>query len=767
VPNAQWSGNRKSSSFLYNPPDLREKVGVRGIFRAAFWLLLWLAAALPAGARAAEPPPATQPVPVSADELEQLVHTLQDDAARTKLVEQLRALIAVQRGAETEKPPAAALFGQLSQQIDAFSGEILAGVSMVLDAPRLFGWAREQISDIAARRLWGEAALAFGLIFGFAVIAEWIVRSVLSRLSSRLPTRHRDTRLIRASFAVLGLILDLLPILVFAGTAYAAISMALDPLTRTRITLSVLVNATVEARLLLCVIRSVLLPADAATVFLPIDAETRNYLYIWVRRFTFWAIFGYAVPTAAWWLGVPGALYALMLKAVGLVLAVLAIIFLLQNRATVAAWIAGDMSRASGWARVRRSLGEIWHLLAIFYIVGIYLIYALRIEGGFVYVLRATVLSLIVIVAARVVVRFVQGLSRRGFAIKPELKEQFPTLEQRANRYIPILTGLTSGIVYVLAAMAVLQAWNVGAFAWFTSDLGRRALGNAVSIGMELVIALALWEIFASAIERYLSRIDASDAPRRTRIRTLLPFLRTAMLSVIVVLTSLIILSHVGVDITPLLAGAGVVGLAIGFGGQALVKDIITGLFILIEDQLAVGDIVDVGKDHSGVVEAITVRTIRLRDQAGAVHSVPFGEVTTVKNLTRDFAYAVARVTISYSEDVDRVVEILRQASTELMEDEALRPLILDPFDYQGVDTLDASSVVLLLRIRTLASKQWVVGRAFNRLVKIAFDKHGIVSRDPASIVIVGAPAAIDDGDRVHEGAEAPSSRALSAVARR
>src|SRR5271169_5055779 len=266
----------KSSSFLYHPPLLREKVGVRGIFRAAFWLLLWLAAALPAGARAAEPPTAAQPVPVSVDELEQLVHNLQDDAARTKLVEQLRALIAVQRGAEKEKPPAAALFGQLSQQIDAFSGEILAGVSMVLDALRLFGWAREQISDIAARRLWGEAALAFGLIFGFAVIAEWIVRSVLSRLSSRLPTRHRDTRLIRASFAVLGLILDLLPILVFAGTAYAAVSMALNPLTRTRITLSVLVNATVEARLLLCVIRSVLLPADAATVFLPIDAETRT-----------------------------------------------------------------------------------------------------------------------------------------------------------------------------------------------------------------------------------------------------------------------------------------------------------------------------------------------------------------------------------------------------------------------------------------------------------------------------------------------------------
>jgi small-conductance mechanosensitive channel len=322
-------------------------------------------------------------------------------------------------------------------------------------------------------------------------------------------------------------------------------------------------------------------------------------------------------------------------------------------------------------------------------------------------------------------------LSRRGFAIRPELKAQFPTLEQRANRYIPILSAVTAGAIYIFAALAVLQAWNVGTFSWFTSDLGRRIVGNALSIGTELVIALALWELFASAIERYLSGIDASGAPRRTRLRSLLPFLQTAMLSVIVVATSLIILSHIGVDITPLLAGAGIVGLAIGFGSQALVKDVITGLFILLEDQIAVGDIIDLGKDHAGVVEAITVRTIRLRDQAGTVHTVPFSEITTVKNLTRDFAYVVSRITIPYTEDIDRVVEILRQVSGELMEDESLRPLILDPFDYQGVDTLDTSSVVLLLRIRTVASKQWVVARAFNRLVKIAFDKHGIASRDP------------------------------------
>jgi small conductance mechanosensitive channel len=202
------------------------------------------------------------------------------------------------------------------------------------------------------------------------------------------------------------------------------------------------------------------------------------------------------------------------------------------------------------------------------------------------------------------------------------------------------------------------------------------------------------------------------------------------------------ILSHLGIDIAPLLAGAGVVGLAIGFGSQALVKDVITGLFILLEDQIAVGDIVDVGKDHKGVVEAITIRTIRMRDLSGTVHTVPFSEVTSVKNLSKDFSYATARITISYREDIDRVVDILRGIGDQLSQDEALQSFILDPLEYMGVDALDESAIALMVRVRTLPGKQWAVGRAFNRLVKIAFDEHGVVSRDPTPIVMLNDPAA-------------------------
>jgi moderate conductance mechanosensitive channel len=714
-------------------------------YRAAFVLLLCVATVLPAVARAEAPPPAASAsAPVTVDDLEHLVDTLQNDPARAKLVADLRALIAAQRGAAAEKPAAVTFFGQLSQQVDVLTGEILAGVAVIADAPRLLAWTREQILDPAARGIWIEAAYAAILVFGVALIAERIPRWVLARLRSRLPTRRSDTLVIRAVFALLGLVLDLVPIVVFAVIANTAISMVLEPLTRTRIVLTVLVNATVETRLILCLARNMLLPADLGAGFVPLDAETRHYLYIWIRRFIFWTVFGYAVPEAAWWLGAPGAVYALMLNVAGLVLALLAIVFLLQNRAPIARWIAGTPAAASGWGRIRRTLAEIWPVLAVLYVCGLYLIYALRIQGGFLYVARATTLSLVVIVAAQLLVRSIRELSRRGFAISPQLKAQFPTLEQRANRYLPILTGLASGVVYLLASLTVLQAWNIRAFAWIESDVGRRLTGSLLSIGIVLVVAIAVWETVASAIERYLSAIDEGDLPRRTRVRTLLPLFRTAILGVIIVMTSLIVLSHIGIDIAPLLAGAGVVGVAIGFGSQALVKDIITGLFILMEDQIAVGDVVDVGKEHAGVVEAITVRTIRLRDQAGAVHTVPFSEVTSVKNLTRDFAYAVARITIPSSEDIDRVVEVLRQVSDELMADEALRPLILDPFDFQGVDALDMSSVVLLMRIRTVPGKQWVVLRAFNRLVKIAFDKHGIRPPEPAPTTIVVQPGYSD-----------------------
>jgi small conductance mechanosensitive channel len=479
-----------------------------------------------------------------------------------------------------------------------------------------------------------------------------------------------------------------------------------------------------------------------------------------VKRFTNVAIYGWAIGEAGWWFGIPGGVYATILKVTALVLAVLGIIFILQNRAAIADWLRGhhrepepgeiDDRGMRRWRMARNRFADVWHVLAIVYIVGIWSVYALRIEGGFLYIVRATLLSLVIVAAARLIVGVAKRASSRGFAIGTDLKQRFPSLETRANRYLPVLTTVVSFVVYGLAALTVLQAWDVDSFGWFESPVGRKLTGGLASIAIVLVIALVAWELFSSAVERYLRAADAAGRPlpRSARARTLLPLFHTSVAVFLVVMVTLIVLSELGVNIAPLLAGAGVVGLAIGFGSQALVKDVITGLFILIEDTLSVGDVVDVGKEHSGVVERITVRSIRLRDETGAIHTVPFSEVTSVKNMTRDFSYYVANIGVAYREDTDEVEAVIKEVGDAIRADPALGPSMLEPIEIIGVDRFEASAVVIKVRLKTLPIHQWKVGREFNRRLKKAFDEHGIEMPFPHQTIYFGvdkvgvAPAA-------------------------
>jgi moderate conductance mechanosensitive channel len=353
------------------------------------------------------------------------------------------------------------------------------------------------------------------------------------------------------------------------------------------------------------------------------------------------------------------------------------------------------------------------------------------------------------------------------------LKQRFPSLETRANRYLPVLTTVVSFGVYGLAALTVLQAWDVESFAWFESPVGRKLTGGLASILIVLVLALVAWELFSSAVERYLSAVDENGRPlsRSARARTLLPLFRTSVAVLLVVMVALIVLSELGVNIAPLLAGAGVVGLAIGFGSQALVKDVITGLFILIEDTLAVGDVVDVGKEHSGVVERISVRSIRLRDETGAIHTVPFSEVTSVKNLTRDFSYYVANIGVAYREDIDEVEAVIKEVGDGIRDDPALGGSMLEPIEIIGVDRFEASAVVIKARLKTLPIHQWKVGREFNRRLKKAFDERGIEMPFPHQTIYFGtdkrgeAPAARilleSDSTAAEEPAPTPAAKRI------
>jgi small conductance mechanosensitive channel len=531
--------------------------------------------------------------------------------------------------------------------------------------------------------------------------------------------------LTRLFLILLGIVIAGLPAVVFAAAASFAVPFT-GPQFGTREVARVLIAAILWARLVLAAARVVLL-SDAASALYTLAAETRNYLYIWTRRFTIWAVYGFSLAAATWWLGVPGAIYALILRTTAVVLAILAVIFVLQNRRAVSDWLRGGEGPGSGWRIIRARLADTWHVLAIIYVAGAFGVYVLDVSAGYVFLLRATVASVVVLLGAGLILRFVQHLADRGFAIPDEVKQRYPTLEARANRYLPVLYFISAAIVYVFAALTLLQAWGISAYSWLDTDAGRRSANTALTIAVVLVVALVAWELFSSAIERYLSAAGRSGRPlaRSARARTLMPILRTTVLVVIVTLVGLIVLAQIGVNIAPLLAGAGVVGLAVGFASQALLKDLIIGLIILAEDTISVGDYVNVGAGE-GVIETLTIRALRVRDASGALLTIPFSEVTTIKNMTREFAFALHDVGVLYREDPDRVVDVLRQVAAEMCADPAWKSRILAPLEVVGLDRFTDSAQVIRVRLKTAPMEQFVVSREFNRRMKKAFDAAGI-----------------------------------------
>jgi small conductance mechanosensitive channel len=245
-----------------------------------------------------------------------------------------------------------------------------------------------------------------------------------------------------------------------------------------------------------------------------------------------------------------------------------------------------------------------------------------------------------------------------------------------------------------------------------------------------LLILLCAWvaqRVATRLIRGFRLRIAARLAVPASvrRAETLGRVVRYVASVVILLIAILLVLSELGISIAPLLGAAGVVGLAIGFGAQNLVKDCVAGFFLLLENQLAKGDVVQVAA-LSGVVEDVTLRYVQLRGYDGNVHFVPNGLITTVTNMSRDFAFAVVEVGISYRADFDNVFAVIRTTAAELRADSKFRARIIDDIDIAGVENWAESAVVVRMRLKVEPLQQWAVRREFLRRLKLAFDAHGI-----------------------------------------
>lgn len=381
-------------------------------------------------------------------------------------------------------------------------------------------------------------------------------------------------------------------------------------------------------------------------------------------------------------------------------------------------------------------LARNWHILAILWLAFVVLTALTRPVSAIIGLLQASVIVAVAIVTGLVL----SGMLGRGIGRTLHLPQgvtrNLPRLEDRLNGFVPqILIGLRMAL---LLAIALLIADVTGIFDtghWLQTPAGLAILGTLLSVLAILAVAFALWLALTSWVEFRLNP-EVGHIPT-ARERTLLTLLRNALTIALLVITLMFALSEIGLDIGPLLASAGVLGLAVGFGAQKLVQDVITGVFIQFENAMNVGDVVTAGP-VTGVVEKLTIRSVSLRDLHGVYHLIPFSSVESVSNFMRDFSYFVIDMGVAYRENLDEVREAMFDAYEELRGDAEQGVHLLGDLEWLGLDRFGDSAIVLRARIKTLPGKQWGVGRAYNGIIKRIFDERGIEIPFPHTTLFFG-----------------------------
>ncbi|MGD8709726.1 MAG: mechanosensitive ion channel [Ectothiorhodospiraceae bacterium] len=678
-----------------------------------------------------------QPPPVSAspEQLRDLRATLQNPDKRARLIQQIDALItASDSGGATDEPEAGpGMLSVVTGGIDQATEEVTQLTAVLGELPGVVGRVRRSLRDPAYLRDAGQE-----LLHGIATL---LAALLLGALAQRFLRRARRAVLPSPRspgwFVVLSVFLrsalSLLPLALALAAAYTVLALT-GPADVTRTATIAIAHAVVVYAGIRRIAAECFNP-DGARPILGISPETGAYLYVWIRRIASVTVFASFGVVAAVDLGLPSGAGALMSKLLGLLVAGMLVVLVLQIRAGVARVLQRGRSLPGGRGR----LAEIWHVFAITGIVGVYVAWVVGSEAGIAAITRTLLLSIAIVLATVILAMTAGRVTSHLMGLGSELRRRYPGLEHRSDLYLPAIRAVVSGIVYALGILTLLEAWGLEGLEWLQSPQGRAVSGTVISLLFTVGGSLLVLEISTVVLERALRpAAGQSAAARSARRNTLLPLARNTLRLTVAGLAGLVILAELGINIGPLLAGAGVIGLAIGFGAQSLVRDLITGAFILVEDSVSVGDWVELGS-HSGQVETLSIRSIRLRDLAGHVHTVPFSEVSTVVNMTRDYNYAVVDVGVAYREDVDEVQSVLQTVADELAQDTEYSDQITGPLEIYGLNELGDSAVEIRVRLKTRAGRHWPVRREFLRRVKRAFDDQGIEIPFPHRTLYFGA----------------------------
>lgn len=605
--------------------------------------------------------------------------------------------------------------------------------------PNIGAWAIKQYENPVTAKRWLDIAYKAVVVIGIAYIVAWSLKLLLLPLRRRINKMEFKSPFSRFGWTVWWFGLLIIPIIAFLGSALYALGY-LEPTKLARYVVLTTVYALTMLQMIRVTAKFFLAGKHPSLRFLPVSTETALYMRRWVMLLTSTGFIGYFAADIAKAVWVPKDIISGFTNLIALSVIVMAVLAILGRRSYVASSIRGNLSAArpakSIFEALRLFLARTWHMFAILYLIVGYFMTMMGSDGGLFFMIKGTVGTIVTILAMRL-----------GFYFDAKFSFQKKTDVNASPVYKMFLKYMFGAAICLAGAAGLVASWGGDIPALLSSPWGTRISGSAFSIITTILIVVAIYELINRSIENHLNKVDEDGLPVKTnmRARTLLPMLRKAILIILGVIVTLVILSEVGVNIAPLLAGAGVLGVAIGFGSQTLVKDFLTGLFIIIEDSIAVGDIVHLGSS-SGKVEEMSLRTIRLRNVHGQVHIIPFSDIGAIINDSKDFSFSVIDAGVAYDSDLSKVMEVMTSVCDKMREMPEYKDDIKDDFEIMGVQTLGDSAITVRGRMKTTAGKHYGIRRQFNYLMKSAFDESGIEIPFPVVTHIVkpeGGPSEV------------------------
>jgi small conductance mechanosensitive channel len=685
---------------------------------------------------------------VSAAEMERLTQQIEDPEQRAQLLKTLHALIAVAQQQKAEVPPQTPqpvadqspsfflAFGEFTQYIAAASRSLVQGMASL---PVVLSELPRRFADPAVSWFVLYLALSVLILVAFGIILQLIANRVAQRLRSRsLASEPMSSwRKVWLSMITVGMaVAPYIVLLVVSGVVFTILPLGALPSGIAALFISTCALYRFASAMALVILN----PDRPSARLLPIRDRTAQQAWSWAVRLCLLAAGHFLITRTLLTIGVTPEVYhvvrGLILLAWAIVLSVL-VSRLAQGRRGAAAAPSQNVPPRR-WTGLMAVLQRIWPVIALAYIWCITFLALFSPPHGVVPIGPASLQMTIVIAACLGLLWAGEHLFTAAAVLNDKVARRPPGLEVRTLRYLRALWWGVRALIIVGAILLILQVWGIGMSRFFASPLGSDIFSRLITLLVTIAVVLFIIDLSTFISQKLLEPTQGGPESTKKR-RTLVPLTATVVKYTTLFIGGLVVLQLVGINIAPILAGVGILGLAVGFGAQTLVKDIINGLFILVEDSIAVGDVVNVG-NTGGLVEAVNLRTIRLRDLQGSVHIIPNSQVEMITNMTKDYSYYVLDVRVAYGEDTDKVVAALQEIDAEMRVDPAFAPDMLEAIEILGIERFAESAVVIRARLKTKPIRQWTVGREFNRRMKKLFDARGIEIPFPHHTIYWGEP---------------------------